>query len=390
MSFTLLAPLGLAALAALALPLLIHLIRRLELTATEFAALRWISKRVTPRRRLRFERPWLLLLRLLLLALLALLLARPIVVEPSAPTRTRVVVAPGVDRAAAVAAVGNAEADWRWLAPGFPSLDVAPPAGTLPLASLLRELDADLPAVSGLTVLVPSELAGLDGERPRLGRKVDWRVLPGAMVSSVPAVSNAPIRVAVRYTAESEASLRYVRAAVAAWNARAPGQYLLDAQPAAAAIHDDERWLIWLGAQLPAAISSWIEQGGTAVVADRPEPRGDVLWRDAAGHALAQRDVSGRGRIVALRGALTPQAMPIVLDADFPDRLLALMQNAPPAPTRANAEAMLPLQKAAAASDAALAPGMVRPLDSWLAVLIAGLFLFERLLATRTRAEVVE
>ena len=65
MSFTLLAPLGLAALAALALPLLIHLIRRLELTATEFAALRWISKRVTPRRRLRFERPWLLLLRLL-------------------------------------------------------------------------------------------------------------------------------------------------------------------------------------------------------------------------------------------------------------------------------------------------------------------------------------
>src|SRR5690606_3770281 len=77
MSLALLAPLGLFALAALALPILVHLVRRIELHATEFAALRWISARVPPRRRIRFERPWLLLLRLLLVALLALLLARP-------------------------------------------------------------------------------------------------------------------------------------------------------------------------------------------------------------------------------------------------------------------------------------------------------------------------
>ena len=62
MTLALLAPLGLAALAALALPLLIHLVRRLQLVDTEFAALRWISPRAQPRRRLRFERPWLLLL----------------------------------------------------------------------------------------------------------------------------------------------------------------------------------------------------------------------------------------------------------------------------------------------------------------------------------------
>ncbi|MEO5559694.1 MAG: BatA domain-containing protein [Dokdonella sp.] len=390
MNLSLLAPLRLAALAAMALPLLIHLIRRLELTTTDFAALRWISERVTARRRLRFERPWLLLLRLLLLALLALLLARPVMTEPSAPARARVVVAAGVDRTAAVAAVGNAAADWRWLAPGFPSLDVAPPAGTAPLASLLRELDADLPAASGLTVVVPSELAGLDGERPHLGRTVDWRVLPGGMASSASSVSNAPIRLAVRSAPAGEASLRYLRAAIAAWNAREPGRYLLDAQPLSIAIHDDEHWLIWLGADLPVAIASWIEQGGTAVLADRPEPRGDVVWRDASGHALAQRYASGRGRIVALHGTLIPQALPIMLDADFPERLLALMREAPPAPTRAIAEAMRPLQEVTAASAAMLASGSARPLDSWLAVLIAGLFLLERLLATRTRAEVVE
>ncbi|MEO6688479.1 MAG: BatA domain-containing protein [Dokdonella sp.] len=390
MSFSLLAPLGLAALAALALPLLIHLIRRLELKTTDFAALRWISERETPRRRLRFERPWLLLLRLLLLALLAFLLARPVMTEPAVPTRARIVVAPDVDRASAVAAIGNAAADWRWLAPGFPSLDVVPPAGTVPLASLLRELDADLPAASALTIVVPSELAGLDGERLHLGRKVDWRVLPGVIASSAPTVANASIRMAVRYATESESSLRYLRAVVAAWNAREPGRYDLDAQPLSAPIDDNERWLIWLGAKLPVATERWIEQGGTAVLADHPEPHGDAVWRDADGNALAQRYASGRGRIVALHGALTPQALPILLDADFPDRLLAVMREAPPAPTRAYAQAMQPLQEVVSASDTKFAPGGARPLDAWLAVLIAGLFLLERLLATRSHAEVAE
>lgn len=390
MSLSLLAPLGLAALAALALPLLIHLIRRLELTTIDFAALRWISERVKPRRRLRFERPWLLLLRLLLLALLAVLLARPVMTESAGPSRMRVAVAPGVGRTAAYAVVANSAADWRWLAPGFPSMDIAPPTGRVPTASLLRELDADLPAATALTVIVPSELAGLDGERPRLGRKVDWRVLPGVMASSVPNGLNAPIHVAVRYDSNAEPSLRYLRAAVAAWNAREPGRYLLDAQPSSAAIRDDERWLIWLGGELPAAISGWIEQGGTAVVASLPQPHGDVVLRDAKGNTLAQRYTQGRGRIVALHGALTPQALPIVLDADFPDHLLALMREAPQAPTRANAEAMRPLQDVAAASDNKLAPGSGHPLDPWLIVVIAGLFLLERLLATRASREATE
>ncbi len=390
MNFSLLAPLGLAAFAALALPLLIHLIRRLELTTTDFAALRWISERVKPRRRLRFERPWLLLLRLLLFALLAVLLARPVMTESAGPSRMHVVVAPGVDRAAAYAAVLNPAADWRWLAPGFPSMEVAPPTGRVPAASLLRELDADLPAASALTVIVPSELSGLDGERPRLSRKVDWRVLPGVMASSAPAVSNSSIRLAVRYDSEDEPSLLYLRAAVAAWNASEPGHYTLDAQPFSAAIHDDEHWLIWLGGDLPVAISRWIEQGGTAMVPSQPQLRGDVVWRAADGSVLAQRYASGRGRIVALHGALTAQALPIVLDADFPVRLLAVMREAPQAPTRANAEAMRPLQEVAAASNTQFAPGSVRPLDPWLIVLIAGLFLLERWLATRARGQATE
>src|SRR5580765_3972565 len=117
MSVALLAPLGLAALAALALPLLIHLVRRLELTTTEFAALRWISERVRPQRRLRFERLWLLLLRLALLAVLALLLARPAWHGDAISARPWVVVAPGVALADARAATGAIDAEWHWLAP---------------------------------------------------------------------------------------------------------------------------------------------------------------------------------------------------------------------------------------------------------------------------------
>ena len=44
------APIGLAALLALALPILVHLIRRAEEREVQFAALRWISERAGPRR----------------------------------------------------------------------------------------------------------------------------------------------------------------------------------------------------------------------------------------------------------------------------------------------------------------------------------------------------
>ena len=70
-------PAGLAALAALLLPLLIHLARRDQQQLIDFAALRWLAAKPRPRHRIRFDEWPLLLVRLLLLALLAGLLARP-------------------------------------------------------------------------------------------------------------------------------------------------------------------------------------------------------------------------------------------------------------------------------------------------------------------------
>ena len=385
MGLALLAPLGLAALAALALPLLIHLVRRLELTTTEFPALRWISERVRPQRRLRFERPWLLLIRLALLALLALLLARPVWQGDARPARAWVVVAPGASLSDARAAAGAADAEWHWLAPDFPRIEAAPSSAQVPVASLLRELDAELPPAAALTVVVPEQLAGLDGERPRLSRAVDWRIVPGRMPeANMPAP--APIRLAVRYAAESAPALRYLRAAVAAWNQRDPGRYELDAQPADVPVADTETWLVWLAPPSP-ALRRWFDAGGIALVANDADTNGEPLWRDANGRVFAHRMPSGKGQRIALHGGMTPADLPLLLDADFPERLRAAFDPAPVAPTRAVAAAMRPHVEAGLAASSLRSPTSARPLDMWLALLIASMFLLERIVATRARTE---
>jgi hypothetical protein len=386
-SVSLLAPLGLAALVALALPLLIHLIRRIELTTTEFAALRWISERVQPRRRLRFERPWLLLLRLALLALVALLLARP-VFDASAPmTSSRIYVAPGADRSAARAAITAPDADWRWLAPGFPRFDVDAVNDAVPFASLLREADADQPRDAHLVVVVPEQLAGLDGERPRLSHALDWQVVAGRMPDAVPTPA-PPVTLAVRYTPAMQASVAYLRAAVAAWNVREPDRYRLDAQPSTAPISDDARWLAWLAdSPPPAEISAWIEHGGIALLANDAHAEGDPLWRDASGGILARSATAGRGRVIAVRGALTPADLPGLLEADFPQRLHDAMSDAAPLPGRADALAIKPLDALAGATVSASVPNASQPFDPWLVLAIAALFALERIVATRARTE---
>ncbi|MBO9662023.1 BatA domain-containing protein [Dokdonella sp.] len=382
MSLALLAPLGLAALAALALPLLIHLVRRLELQTTPFAALRWISERVRPQRRLRFERLWLLLLRLVLLAALALLLARPVWNGDAQPARSWGVVAPGVALGDARAAVGAGEAEWHWLAPGFPRTDEAPPSSTVAVASLLRELDAELPSAAKLAVVVPEQLGGLDGERPRLSRAVDWRSVPARAPEAASWSNAAPIRLAVRYAPESADSLRYLRAAVAAWNQREAGRYAFDAQPAEVPLAETTTWLVWLAPPAP-ALTQWLDRGGTALVAGRADAGGEPLWRDASGRVLARQSSDGAGRTIALAGALTPADLPPLLDADFPDRLRAAFAGAPPAPDRAPAAVAAPRVDERIAASAAQSPANARPLDAWLAWLIAGLFLLERIVAMR-------
>ncbi len=374
MSLALLLPAGLAALGALLLPLLLHLARRSEQRPTVFAALRWLRQAPKPRHRLRFDEWPLLLLRLLLLALLALWLARP-VLSGGEDGEPYVAVAPGVapELARRHAAEG---ARLHWLAPGFPALDHPVAIGGAGIGSLLRQLDSELPSGTALTVVVPQVLQGADAQRPRLARDVHWVVVDGAMpATTAPAPGFAPV---LRHDGEQADGLRYLRAAMRAWT---PAGATPDIAPLAEPLPASARQLLWLApTALPAQVQAWVREGGVALLDARtPWPAQAAampVWYGDEGGPLVESMAFGRGRLLRFTRPLQPAEVPALAEADFPRRLRALL-----------AESAEPARVAAVdyAPHTGAAPWTQRPRDlqPWLALLIALLVLAERWLATR-------
>lgn len=381
MNLAWLAPMGLFALGALLLPILLHLARRTPQRRTEFAALRWLAARLRPRRRIRVEEPWLLLLRLLLLACVALLFAQPVWtrLEGGQP---RVLVHPALAADAARQAIDcpAKDCEWHWLAPGFPALDEARPAALQPVASLLREADATLPTGTRLHVAVPSELEGVDAERPRLAREVDWKILPAPLAAAARAPASTPFRLAIRGAADAPGR-PYLRAA-----ARANGWTLdeaVDAAPAASV-----GAVFWLDATpAPTALLDWARKGGTLWMAAGASVAGSDAreawrgarepWRDARGAAVAREAALGRGRLLQWQDALRPEPMPLLLEPAFARGLAETLQPPDANTQRAPAEALRPRTGGARYTPPP------RPLDGGLVVLALALFAAERVLATR-------
>lgn len=384
MNLVLLLPAALAALGALLLPLLIHLARRSQMRPTPFAALRWLRSEVRPQRRLRLEEWPLLLLRLLLIALLALWLAWPALREGQSSPAVLVAV-PGVD-VDAVHALAGEQVQPRWLAPGFPTLEQSPPDGTSGIASLLRQLDMELPADTRLTVAVPERLEGLDAQRPVLSRAVDWQVLPGAMpVREAP--ERAPPTPVARVGGREAPGLSYLRAAVLAWHGDGlDPDAVLSAAPAAQPVDPAASHLFWLAPDpLPEAVLEWIEAGGVALLDEAVEPGFTAppmaWWRDAAGEPLLEGVRLGSGRLLRFTRPLSPARMPELLEPSFPLQLRELLEEPMPAPASALAVDHVPGTDGRAWSQS---PRDLRP---WLALLIGVVFLVERWLATSRRRE---
>ena len=384
MTLGLLLPAALAALAAILAPLAIHIARRSEERPIEFAALRWLRQKPRPKSRLRFDETLLLASRILLLTLLALWLAGPVLFG-AAGKAPYVAVAPGADVSRAGQVADEAVSDYaraHWLASGFPALTEARPADAVPVASLLRQLDADLPAGVPLVVVVQQVIDGADAERPRLSRPVDWRIVSGA----TPAVRTQPGPVpplAIRHDEGRAGGLRYLRAAALAWQ---PAGRDADVEVGGldAALPPATRNLVWLGAgSLPPAVLRWVEGGGTVLAASDtlfPEDADRaVVWRDELGRPLVEAAPTGSGRLMRFTRRLAPAEMPELLEADFPIHLRAVLSPPASAPTRVAAADYVPTTGARHVDPA---PRDLRP---WLAVLIGLGLLLERWLATRRR-----
>jgi len=382
MSPALLTPLGLLALLALAIPVVIHIARKTETRTIAFAALRWLESRPNPRRSVTVDERWLLAVRLLLLTLVAVWLARPVLWN-AGDSRPVVAIAPGVD-AATLTSLTDGEERRIWLAPGFPTVGGLAPRAGPDIASQIRQLDAELPPRTPVAIVVPATLDGVDAERPRLSRRVDWRVGPEA-TSPATSAPVPPLALSVRYSPGTEGAVRYFRAAATAWTT-ADARPEFEAATTDRPIGRNTRALVWLApGPVPDRIVSWVRDGGTILAAvDAAVPvEGETtpVWRDETGAPLALAGALGRGRVIRLTRPLEPASIPALVEPSFPDALMAMLRPAP-APTRVAAAAWSPLTGAV--------PYDQPPLDlhPWLALMITAAFAAERWMATRRQRAV--
>jgi hypothetical protein len=357
-------PAALAAGAALAVPFIVHWLRRADRRHVDFAALRFLRERDHPRAERRLRDRGLLALRLMLIGSIVLLLAAPAWRPAAQASVPWIVVAPGLSAEAAHGAVGSAASsgEWHWLAPGFPPLGATAPAAAMlnaatgPTSSLLRELDDAMPARAPLTLVVPEDLAGLDAERVQLAREFQWRVLPGSSPETALLGGAAPSTrptVVIRYEAAARSELAVARALAAAWLAD-PATPLeraaaIDEAPATVPLPDPPAWLVWLGGSPTPTVCAWAQRGG---------------------------------RVLALEQALDidlqqPQFDTRLLDPALPRRLARLLAAPTHAPDRAFAADVQPLHRAAIRLEAP------RRLDAELAALVVLLSLLERIAAWR-------
>lgn len=361
-------PLAWTALAALLVPLLLHLDRRRALQPLRFAALRWIGAARQPQRTLRLREPLLLLLRLVLLAAAVAWLAQPLLRGTWHGPREWLVVVPGAN---VDAAARDGEQPAVWLAPGFPPLDHAHGVkGSLPLASLLRELDAQLHEGDRLRVVVPREIDGLAADALALVHPIQWQI---DATTVMPTATQTPPLVAVRYEDANDVSLRGWRTLVAAWNTAPRFAVRVDEATRDVAIPPEATAVVWFGADAGASTDASSDARTVLQIVATPTSQA------APSHTPTRVD-SGTGTLLRL-GPLDPSHNPSLRDPAFPARLHAALFGPPPPPTRADAAAVAPRTSTQTFEPP---PTPLRPL---LAVLIAALFLAERVLANGRRLE---
>ncbi len=368
-------PAGLWALGALAVPLLIHLVRR----PLQVVRVGQLPMPPGPPRRLavwRWREALKLLLRCALLAVIALALAQP-EWRPAQPEPVRLAL-----RVPGSAWSSETDAAWRrlradgaaahWLAADFPeSTEAEPKAAEFSGPwSLLRELDARVPAGSRAVVFGPTDATRFAGSRPTLARlQVDWWPTDPASPPARGAGSAAPPRVAVLAAPDRAEDRRFVRAALGA--------------VAAIETVDAPDWIVQLGdVALPPALAARVEAGavlvrdagGPPLVSDgertfSPGPArmtlrqraaapadGRVRLRDSAGEPLWTETRQGAGWVWHWALRFHPDWTDWPLHAEFPGWWAEILRPGPEASAPLSARQAAPAFAAAAATDSPALP----------------------------------
>ena len=436
---TWLSPLWLAALAALAVPILIHLRRRRIGRRIPVGSVRHLAGAAMPRRRrLRLREPWLLALRCGILALLVLALAGPAVRRAGQPAHW-VLVAPSVLGDSAILrsdplldSLRRAGTAIRRLAPGFPAGDLRRPAvdaaAPIDLWSLLRAADQSLPAGSSVLVVVPAELSLARGRRPALAARVAIRRVPRPAADTV-AIEGAWIRrdsvfrvvatpdaggmrrhiaIAPRSTRDTglvsldsmtvriaagpgrSEDAAYLGAAFGAasdlFSAALPVEIIPSGVLAPSRIRPGD-WTAWLDTTAPPPLRGTVLTDAGAAAPRASDGATAVPFTDALGRPLLAHDA--RSRSYAFAGRFNPRFGDLVLRDAFPEVITriwaaaALGIGTPPVhDLRSVSPAQLEPARGAPRQDS----GGLRSLRNILLALAAALFIFERWLAHRRRA----
>lgn len=438
---SLLTPLWLAGLAALAVPLVLHLWNRRPTTVVRIGSLRGLAGPPGPRSLgARLEDLPLLALRMAILASVAVGLAGLAVQRATveADSATVLLVDPEVlaDSLAVyldpvVDRLRRSGVPVHLLAAGFPALDVGG-SDTLPRRhpasdwALLGQLDDTLPPGSQVTVVTRMEAGSFGGMRPSLlshYRFVRTRSADSAALTNQAASAGAPdtltveVVVGAGYAADS-------RAISAAWGAAIEAH--VGAPPRIVTVHPDSltaasdaRILIWLAdGPVPATLTDEVVSGATLVefMAGEPEavsnqrilsvptggapdglfaesvrlrsgvPEGTPILTDGSGTPLLTLAAEGSGRHYRVATRAGGDWSSLDLGSDLPELALLTLRGhrtgVAAAPVYA-AQAATRLREPAGAESAAW-----RVLLPWLVLLAATLLIAERLVSHRRRGPV--
>jgi hypothetical protein len=352
-------PLGLATLAALVVPLLIHLARRRPRRPVLVGTLRHLPARTPRRARSRIVEPWLLALRMLILALLAFVTAGAYIrSDPPA----------AAPRALLALPVGLSDDSLRRLLPGLDSLMAGREVHRLPMADLwseLGELDATLPSGSSIHVVAPLALP-VSGARPALASTITLHRFEGNREIAGPAHSRRvlPVRIV------ADPSSR-----IAAWRHEAAFHAVAELRGDSLVLGDAEMggdgWIVWLADSAPSpGVLEEVRAGATLLLpAAGSRPAGDIAIEPI-----------GRGRIFTAPGIRDP-----AVDAAFPE-LIARIWPTPAslAPARLPVLHVSTTQLLPAGGSGPRRPGAPRtPLDRVLLAAALVAFLLERWLSSR-------